>query len=164
MTTNADIVIFNLRIDSTERREVFIPTNISEVSYYSVISTDKSGSRGEIGRDESPNFKIRIPIDAVVEDQRTYVPEELYKTLSDEEAREHWTIQKGCYILLGTLYKADEWKWSEFNLRSGAILKEQITEMSALQEYRGNFIIVSEYADNTIRGSDKVKHWRIGGS
>ncbi len=159
MTTNADITIFNLRVNSTERREVFVPTNISEVSYYSKIGT----SGDNTSREENLKFSIRIPIDAVVEDDRTYVPEEVYKILSDDEAKKHWTIQKGSYILLGTLFHAEEWKFDEFNLRSGEILKEKITEMSMLQEYQSNFIIVSEYADNTIRGSHRVKHWRIGG-
>ena len=44
MITNQDITIFNLRLDKETRREVFIPTNISEVSFVDARSSG-SGSQ-----------------------------------------------------------------------------------------------------------------------
>lgn len=31
-------------------------------------------------------------------------------------------------------------------------------------QYDEDFVTVTEYADNTIRGTDRTKHWRIGGA
>ena len=38
-------------------------------------------------------------------------------------------------------------------------------ELTALADrVMANVIHVNEYADNTLRGSDAVRHWRIGGA
>ena len=150
MITNADITIFNLRYDKEQRREVFIPTNISKVSFHGTMSTD--GDAGE--REEKLTYRIRIPIDAEIADNRAYTPAEIYRSLSDDEAKAHWTIQRGCYILLGVFPAPGE----------DAVTLDQIRDMQQLQDYQDKIIVVTEYADNTIRGSDTVKHWRIGGS
>ncbi len=160
MITNQDITVFNVRIDKKNRREVFVPTNISGVSYHSTRAS--SGSPGEMT--ENLTFKIRIPLDAKIGGKRIYIPEEQYKNLDDSEALKHWTIQKGCIILLGTVFQAGEWIFDEFNFRSGYITEEQMSDIQAVRNYNGDFITVVEYADNTLRGSDRVKHWRIGGA
>jgi hypothetical protein len=159
MTGNQDITLFNLRVDQAERREALFPTNISGVTFYDVRSSGGTPS----DREENLSFKIRIPIDAKVEDGRTYVPEEQYRRLSDEEAKKHWTIQKGSLIVVGSIFY-DDWAWDDFNFRSGVITSDEIHDILRLQDYSRDIITVREYADNTTRGSDAVKHWRIGGA
>lgn len=105
MITNQDITIFNLRLDKKTRREVFIPTNISEVSFVDMRSSGGSASE----REENLHFRIRIPVNARVQDSRTYISEDKYKLLDDEEAKKHWTLQKGCYIITGTIFYNGEW-------------------------------------------------------
>ena len=42
--------------------------------------------------------------------------------------------------------------------------KETIEELAKLSQHDEDFVTVTEYADNTIRGTDRTKHWRIGGA
>lgn len=160
MTTNQDITIFNLRVDKKTRREVLVPTNISGVSYYDVRSS--TGNAGE--KKENITYKIRIPIDARVENERSYISEHQYSSLDDAEALKYWTIQKGALILLGTFFVSDKWIFDEFNFRSGVILADKIEDIQGVAEQSRDYITVVEYADNTKRGSVAVKHWRIGGA
>ena len=141
---NADrnIILFNLRLDKTDRREKLIPTRIKGVSFY-----DTRSSSGTDSRQENLDFKIRIPITAQVEEGRVYIDERLYAELTDEEALKYWTLQKGCYVIED---------------QGDSFRNEPITTDS-LKEARPDIITVMEYADNTRRGSDMVKHWRIGG-
>lgn len=158
MITNQDITIFNLRIDKESRREVFIPTNISEVSFVNLRA-----SSGTSERAENLQFKIRIPIHARFQDGRTYVPEAKYKLMDDKEAKKHWTLQKGCYIIAGTVFFGDDWKFDDFDFSSGVITAARIRDFLDLLSYNHDIVNVTEYADNTTRGSDDVKHWRVGG-
>ena len=53
-------------------------------------------------------------------------------------------------------------------ISSASWTRMQATELTApvdqkQMEALGHLIYVKEYADNTIRGSAAVKHWRIGG-
>lgn len=160
MITNQDITIFNLRLDKETRREVFVPTNISEVSFVDVRSS--SGSASE--REENLAFKIRIPISARVQDARTYIPEDKYKLLDDEEVKKYWTLQKGCYIITGTIFYEGEWKFDDFDFSSGVITSDRIQDFLDLFKYDRDIVRVTEYSDNTRRGSDAVKHWRVGGA
>ena len=160
MMTNQDITIFNLRLDKTTRREVYVPTNISDVSFTDIRGTGGSASN----RNDNLRFKIRIPITSRVQDSRTYIPEEKYKLLDDDEAKKHWTIQRGCYIITGTLFYRGEWKFDDFDFSSGVITSSRIRDFLDLMQYEHDIVNVTEYRDNTIRGSDFVKHWRIGGT
>lgn len=153
MITNQDITIFNLRLDKKNRREVFIPTNISEVSFVDVRSSGGSASE----REENLHFRIRIPVNARVQDSRTYISEDKYKLLDDEEAKKHWTLQKGCYIITGTIFYNGDFS-------SGVITSSRIRDFLDLFKYDRDIVHVTEYADNTRRGSDAVKHWRVGGA
>lgn len=149
MMTNSDVTIFNLRIGS-DRREKLCATRIMGVSWY--------GTKGEAVSDTDRKDKakcvIRIPATATVEAGKQYISEEKYKKLSDEEAERYWTIQKGAYIVRG----------QTFSFRQGIILKETIEELAKLRQHDEDFVTVTEYADNTIRGTDRTKHWRIGGA
>ncbi len=147
MNTVTAITVFNGRTNKAERREVFTPTQISSASYL-----EAKGSSHSAGvSNEAINYKLRIPADATVQDGRTYVSEATYKALTDEEAAKHWTLRKGDYILT----------------TQSAEVPETISqpELDALaRELCADLIHVVEYADNTVRGSDAVKHWRVGGA
>lgn len=158
MITNQDITVFNLRVDKESRREVFIPTNISGVSF-----VDLRASSGTSERTENSRFKIRIPIHANFQDGRTYVPEQKYKLMDDEEARKHWTLQKGCYIVAGMAFFMSDWKFDDFDFSKCVITASRILDFLELIGYNHDIVNVTEYADNTTRGSDDVKHWRVGG-
>lgn len=146
MTTNSDVTIFNLRIGA-DRREKLCATRIMGVSWY--------GTKGETVSDTDRSDKakcvIRIPVTATVEAGKQYISEEKYKKLSDEEAERYWTIQKGAYIVRGQYVVAGH-------------LKETIEELAKLRQRDEDFVTVTEYADNTIRGTGRTKHWRIGGA
>lgn len=142
MITNADITIFNSRTDKSSRREVFDPVFIPGVSYY--CSNSSSGSQGE--KKEVIKYKIRIPVSADI--KKTYICESEYKKLADDKRKDFWTIQKGSIIILGKYNGASDQEIA-------------FTDIKALGV---DTITVVEYADNTIRGSDRVKHWRIGGA
>lgn len=138
MMTNSDVTIFNLRIGS-DRREKLCATRIMGVSWY--------GTKGEAVSDTDRKDKakcvIRIPATATVEAGKQYISEEKYKKLSDEEAERYWTIQKGAYIVRGTY----EGEIPDNPLKS-----------------KENLVTITEFADNTIRGTNRTKHWRIGGA
>lgn len=159
MMTNSDVTIFNLRIGA-DRREKLCATRILGVSWY--------GTKGETVLDTDRKDKakcvIRIPATATVEAGKQYISEEEYKKLSDEEAERYWTIQKNAYIMQGEYVTAEQWQFDTFSFRSGVILKEAIEDLAKLRKYDESFITITEYADNTVRGTDRTKHWRIGGA
>lgn len=159
MMTNSDVTIFNLRIGA-DRREKLCATRILGVSWY--------GTKGETVLDTVRKDKakcvIRIPATATVEAGKQYISEEKYKKLSDEEAERYWTIQKGAYIVRGQYVVAGQWLFDTFSFRQGIILKDTIEELAKLRQHDEDFVTVTEYADNTIRGTDRTKHWRIGGA
>lgn len=138
MTDNADITIFN-QIIGADRREVFVPTMISGAFWYDV----RSMSQSDRHREGSSRVIIRIPYDAEIQDNRIYLPEEQFKKLKGEELEKYWTIQKNAYVL------------------KRHIIPDEINRLRAEEE---DFFTVVEYADNTLRGSDCMKHWRIGGA
>lgn len=140
MITNADITIFNKAVGD-DRREVFIPTRISGACWYDAHSVETSKQQGVAPRDRAAKFIVRIPIDAEIQDGRKYLPEAQYKLLDSEERAGFWTIQLSGYIAKGTH-----------------------TDLDGLKRLTGGVGTVVEYADNTVRGSDRVKHWRIGGA
>lgn len=138
MMTNSDVTIFNLRIGS-DRREKLCATRIMGVSWY--------GTKGETVSDTDRKDKakcvIRIPATATVEAGKQYISEEKYKKLSDEDVEKYWTIQKNAYIMRGTY--------------EGEIPDNPLKSIE-------NLVTITEFADNTIRGTNRTKHWRIGGA
>lgn len=159
MMTNSDVTIFNLRIES-DRREKFYATRILGVSWYRTEGQSVSDN----DRKAVTKCVVRIPFNAVTEGGKQYISEEEYKKLSDEEAERYWTIQKNAYIMQGEYVTAEQWKFDTFSFRSGVILKEAIEDLAKLRKYDESFITITEYADNTVRGTDRTKHWRIGGA
>ncbi|MGN0398804.1 MAG: hypothetical protein ACI4EO_01635 [Blautia sp.] len=159
MMKNADITIFN-QIIGEDRREVFVPTMISGVCWYDV----RSLSRNERNREAGSRFVIRIPYDAKIQDDRIYIPEEKYKKLTKNELKKYWTIQKNAYLIRQQIVKSGDWMWDSFSFRFGAIKELVPEEINRLRSENEDFVTVVEYADNTVRGSDRVKHWRIEGN
>ena len=138
MTINSDVTIFNLRIGA-DRREKFYATRILGVSWYE--------SKGQVVSDTvrkgTAQCVIRIPYTAIVEGGKQYISEEEYKKLSDEDVEKSWTIQKNAYIMRGTY--------------EGEIPDNPMKSVE-------NLVTITEFADNTIRGTNRTKHWRLGGA
>ena len=133
METNKIITLFNAYVDQERRIEVFHGT-VLDVHYHE----GKSSSLGSGGTvDASLTFQIRIP----------YPQKEPY--VRSGYSGEGWTLRKGDYIIPASVESGDGFS------------KADITEMA--KEAGEDVITIVEYADNTIHGSDRVKHWRIGG-
>ena len=143
MMTNADITILNKWYDSSERQEVFLPTIIHGVSFYM-----KSGSGGDNRYPtKTATYNIRIPVDADM-GESLYTDLVSYKQMAKEEAGKHWTLQPESVIVPGIMDEAD--------IVNGIDLTE-------LEKKYGFYITVKDFSDNTTRGSERMKHWRIGG-
>lgn len=152
-----NITLFNLRTDGQTRREIYVPTNISGVSIYEVDSSKYTARvNSASSRSEEITCKIRIPVDADFEAGRSYIPEGRYKILTDDEAVSYWTLQRGAYILA-----ADKIAAQDIGKR---ITREELDALLREEKYAGPLISIVEYADNTRRGSPRVRHWRIGGA
>jgi len=139
-----DITLFNARYNANTRTDVYIPTGIRGASYYE--SEGVSANDG-VWTNQSI-YKLRVPLIGS-EIRKEYLPERKYRKVENTDG--YWTIRKGDFILL-TLLDGE---------------KEEYTakEIAKISEELGlKLITVTEYADNTVRGSDIVKHWRIGGA
>ena len=148
MITNVDAVtVFNGRTDKATRRKIYIPTVIRGVSYVEGKGS-KVADNGVWSDDVQ--YKIRVPLIAVVQDNRKYMRDLNYAKLDNEEAAKYWTIQKGDLVVRGE-YAGDS-----------PLLGED--EISAYAKEQGlDLISVTEYADDTSGGSLYTRHWRIGG-
>ena len=140
MYVQTAITVFNKRLGA-DRREVYFPTCIRGASF---LENKSSGHSTDGAHSQSLAYKLRIPLEAKIQDGRSYVPAEQYRQLDDEAAAQVWTLQTGDYVL-------------PMEIELTAPVDQ--AQMEAL----GQLIRVKEYADNTIRGSAAVKHWRIGG-
>ena len=148
MITNVEAVtVFNGRVDKETRRKIYISTVIRGVSY-----VEGKGSRvadNGVWSDDV-QYKIRVPLIAVIQDNREYMRDLNYAKLDNEEAAKYWTIQKGDLVVRGE-YAGDS-----------PLLGED--EISAYAKEQGlDLIHVTEYADDTSGGSLYTRHWRIGG-
>lgn len=148
MITNVDAVtVFNGRTDKATRRKTYIPTVIRGVSYVEGKGS-KVADNGVWSDDVQ--YKIRVPLIAVVQDNREYMRDLNYAKLDNEEAAKYWTIQKGDLVVRGE-YAGDNPPLGE-------------DEISAYAKEQGlDLIRVTEYADDTSGGSLYTRHWRIGG-
>lgn len=148
MITNVEAVtVFNGRLDRKTKRKIFIPTVIRGVSYVEAkgAAVTNNGVWSDIVQ-----YKIRVPLIAVVQDNREYMRDLNYAKLDNEEAAKYWTIQKGDLVVRGE-YAGD-----------GSLLYED--ELTTYAKEHGlDLIHVTEYADDTDGGSLYMKHWRIGG-
>lgn len=143
MYVQTAITVFNKRL-SADRREVYFPTCIRSASF---LENKSSGHSTDGAHSQSLTYKLRIPLGAKIQDDRSYIPEAEYARIDDAAAASVWTLQTGDYVVpLETAL-------------AGPIDYGQLEELAA----HSQLIHVKEYADNTIRGSAAVKHWRIGG-
>lgn len=150
MITNVDAVtVFNSRLDSESRRNKYIPTLIRGVSY---VEAKGATVNGNGVWSDSVQYKIRVPVQAKIQDDRTYLPDLEYAKLDDEAARKHWTIQKQDLVVLGDASELDG---------GSAVFEDMLN--SYAREHSLNLIRVTEYADDTMGGSRHTRHWRIGG-
>lgn len=148
MITNVDAVtVFNGRTEKETKRKAYIATVIRGISY--VEAKGATVTNNGVWSD-SVQYKIRVPVTAVVQEGRTYTPDLNYAKLDSEEAMKHWTIRKEDLVIRGE-YAGEK-----------RMLYED--EISAYAKERGlNLIRITEYADDTDGGSPYTKHWRIGG-
>lgn len=148
MITNVDAVtIFNGRTEKDTRRKIFIPTVINGVSYVEGKGS-KVADNGVWSDDVQ--YKIRVPLIAVVQDGREYMRDLNYAVLDNEGAAKYWTIQKGDLVVK-----------SEYAGESSLLYEDDIITFA--KEQGLDLIHVTEYADDTAGGSLYTKHWRIGG-
>ena len=148
MITNVDAVtVFNGRLDKGTRRKICIPTVIRGVSY--VEGKGSTVANNGVWSDDV-QYKIRVPLIAVVQDNREYMRDLNYAKLDNEEAAKYWTIQKGDLVVRGE-YAGD----------SSLLYEDELTAYA--KEQGLDLIHVTEYADDTSGGSLYTRHWRIGG-
>ena len=148
MITNVDAVtIFNGRTEKDTRRKIFIPTVINGVSYVEGKGS-KVADNGVWSDDVQ--YKIRVPLIAVVQDGREYMRDLNYAALDNECAAKYWTIQKGDLVVK-----------SEYAGENSLLYEDDI--ITYAKEQGLDLIHVTEYADDTAGGSLYTKHWRIGG-
>lgn len=181
-----EMTIFNA-ITGPDRRESYFPTRIYGISWH-----ENSGVSGADGYKKSQDaYAIRIPYTAHIQDNRTFLPPEEYRRLPLEKIPKYWTIQEGDYIFSKLMYPK-RWRWDDFSFRTGMIVPEwndieaaisygkkwrwdpfsfrygRITASSIsdvgvyLNKKYGKMIKVTGYADNTKRGSPRVRHWKVG--
>lgn len=137
MTTDSVITIYNRHL-SNDRREILTPTVIRYVTWY-----QSKGAVGAPDTSDANTYKVRIPYDA---DQsgKTYLDAIPYRNLAADKTKDYWTIQNGDIVVRGACEK-------------------QITNKKELASEGLNLFVVTNYSDDTIRGSSFMKHWRIGG-
>lgn len=98
MITNADITIYNHRIDPATRQTVYVRHVIQDVSWYASVNVS-AASGGLAGSDV---YKIRIPPEALADGQPAldaYRPAPEYADLKDTDGV--WTVQNGDYFCRG---------------------------------------------------------------
>lgn len=149
-----DIILLNKRLDKASRRDVFIATQISGVSVYDNRQSSKDGGF----HSPSETFKIRIPINAVTQNGKAYLPETHYDDAENVEG--FWTIHTEDLIIV-CASEFEDVHTSVFE--TDAVTAEQAEAMAKLVGFQKELIHVVDYSDNTLRGSAAVKHWRIGG-
>ena len=135
MITNADITIFNKVVDKASRGHVFRPTVIRGVCFVHRFS--RTGGTEEQTDDA---YVIRIPLSATVNGSPamdSYLPQELYSA----SVEGHWTIQKDDVILKG----------------------DSLSDVTEVRKSPLEHCLITNWQDDTTRGSEYVAHMRIGG-
>lgn len=149
-----NIILFNKRLDTETRRDVFVATFISGVSVYS----NKQSTTDKNFHETTEKYKIRIPITAKVQSNKVYLPELRYDKLTSAETKEYWTLHTEDFIVVCS---SDDIKNPVFD---SAVTQQQAEEIAKSYGIFNNLIYIVDYSDNTLRGSKRTKHWRIGGA
>ncbi len=148
MLTNAEVItVFNARTDKESRRKIYVPTVIRGVSYTEAKGTTVTNNGVWSG---DVQYKIRIPLNAEIQDKRSYLDCKQYEKLDSEGVWEYWTIAKADLVIREAYTGAPSGLYED--------------ELTAYVQERGiDLIRITEYADNTFGGSIYLRHWRIGG-
>lgn len=133
MITNADITLFNHKLNKNTRLDDWQRTVIKGVSFY----VDHKVAVGDKGLSSSDVYKIRIPEDAVCE--KSYISSIGY--LVEEDVSNYWTLQHGDIIVEG-------------------ICEVDIKKPADLTEKGIKYCKITSYADRRFGG---LPHWRIAG-
>lgn len=94
MITNADVTIYNKRVDKKTRQTVYVRTILRDVHWY----TDQKVSVGEKGLNSADVIKIRVPTE---ERQEIFVEPAEYARLEDTAG--YWTAANGDLIAKGVI-------------------------------------------------------------
>lgn len=139
MITNADITIYNYWYNPDTNENEYRRTQIQGVHWYTdqkvaVLATEKGVVSADL-------YKIRIPEDAVIQDNRAYIDAKQYHMLSDEEVDEYWTVDTEDLFVKGLI---------DFEATSLASLK-QFPEAGKVLSY-------------SVNDFGMLPHIRIGGT
>lgn len=157
ITATHDMILLNKRLNRETRRDVYVATQISGVSFYHKRESAQYTNRSQ----SKETYNIRIPVDAKVQGGKTYLPEPRFDELSDREAEKHWTLHVEDLIVVCASPLADV---NNTVFPDGEITEDVAQRIAdSLGIYREMIHIVS-YSDDTMRGSPSVRHWRIGGA
>lgn len=134
MYTNASITIYNRKLDTTTRTDVWHRTVIEKVFW----DDTKAYNRLQSGALQADEVNVFIPFDYISENE--YISPIEYKQLSDPEG--YFTLQTGDKITKGSIDTE----------------VENITELDELVQA---FTITS--VDTKDFGSKHMRHWEVGG-
>lgn len=116
-----------------------------------------------------PTGETETIVNPNVEEKMKYIDRTYNEDLVHANCKDIY-IEQACIcadfgpIMMFSDVVAGQWLFDTFSFRQGIILKETIEELAKLRQHDEDFVTVTEYADNTIRGTDRTKHWRIGGA
>lgn len=136
MITNSKITIFNRRLVGNHG-EILIPTVINDATWF----YGRRSSRGQFS-DNEDSYSVRIPFGADTSGKQYIEPWE-WKDLQDDQVSGFWTIQNNDIVVRGEM-------------------SEIVTDQSEIMKVTDDCFLVNTFSNNTIRGSDVVKHWRLG--
>lgn len=91
---------------------------------------------------------------------RKYIPETHYDGLPEAEAKGYWTLHTEDMIIVSASGFEDV-NTSVFE--TAAVTMQQAEEMADSIGFQKDLVRIVDYSDDTLRGSNAVKHWRIGG-
>lgn len=134
MITNADITLYNHRMNKETRLDEWYRTVLQGVHFY----VDHKVNVGDNGLNGADVYKLRIP--EKVNCQKGYVQEKEF--ISVEGDPDSWTLQKGDVIVRGIC---------ELEIEKPADLKKQGI----------SYCTVTSWSDNRFGG---LPHWRVGGA
>ena len=157
ITATHDIILLNGVTDGESRRNLYVATQISGVSF---AHKRKSNGNGNFREDEA-EYRIRIPVDADIQNGKAYAPEALYHRMEDEDAKKRWTIRTEDLLIVCSEPLADV---NVPVFESDSVTEQDVRAMADAIGLLREPIRIVDYSDNTLRGGEATRHWRIGGA
>lgn len=124
MITNADMTIYNYWYNPETKEYEYRRTQIQGVHWH----TDQKVAVLEKGVVSADIYKIRIPKDAVIQNERAFLAPNLYQKLSKEDVNHYWTVAHDDLFVRGLV---------EFEASSLSSLK-QCSEAGKVRSYSVN--------------------------